>query len=793
MTSKNRITMHYPAAWWRSKWREALPSGNGRIGAAVYGGVQEETVLLNHEDAWWGGEASPLPDVSGLLPEVRRLMQENRVLEAHPLLSQALKDQGYRAKLDSPLPIGDFKIVMPLRRAFKAYERTLQMETGEVTVSWTDGDTSFERKLFVSRTADTIVAEIRCKGPQRIDAKLWLQLHDRSDCRNPALTFPDHEEMRCTSDTILYAARKPDGCDFGAIARVIVRGGHSAATAEGLAVTEADSVLVLIKLFAAGDRETEWARMSAELEEIPADYDGLLAEHSLEHGRLFHAMSFDLRAEGRELSNEALLMQAYRGEAPAALVEKMWAFGRYLLISSSRANGQPCHLYGLWCGDYDAMWAFHMVNENLQMMYWQALSGNMPELLLAVFQYMERLMDDFRLNAKQLYGCRGIFIPAPTVPGFGILKHLSPHIIHWTGGAGWVAQHYYDYYLYTGDLQFLKSRALPFMREAALFYEDFFTLDDRGYYLSAPSNSPENTPANYWKGPQSSMGTTLNATMDFAIAKELLTHLIEGAELAGLYSEEIPKWRTMLERIPPYELTEDGAVREWMHPFFTENDQHRHQSHVYPVFPGTEITRSSDPRLFQAFVTSIQKRLGLGLKEQTGWSLAHMANNYARMGQGDAALDCLDILSRSCVMNNLMTLHNDWRSMGIGVGMSWAPVQLDANMGWTSAIQEMLLFSVPGELHLMPARPARWRSGSAGPMLARGGIACTLAWDAEEGTLDVILRSFTGKQRISLFLPHEAVALVGGELPFSRKLEQVVITEEEMHLQIRIAQRTDEK
>jgi alpha-L-fucosidase 2 len=209
----------------------------------------------------------------------------------------------------------------------------------------------------------------------------------------------------------------------------------------------------------------------------------------------------------------------------------------------------------------------------------------------------------------------------------------------------------------------------------------------------------------------------------------------------------------MLERIPPYQINEDGAVREWMHPDYDDNYHHRHQSHAYPVFPGIEVTRQNDPALFDAFVQAIRKRLVIGLKEQSGWSLAHMANNYARMGEGDLALECLDILGRSCVMNNLMTLHNDWRGMGIGVDMDWAPVQLDANMGWTAAVQEMLLFSVPGELHLLPALPTRWIRGSVGPLLARGGVQCELSWDREEQMVDVTLRTCSGMQAVRLILP----------------------------------------
>ncbi|MFF3923768.1 glycosyl hydrolase family 95 catalytic domain-containing protein [Paenibacillus lactis] len=751
---KHILTMRYPASWWRSQWREALPSGNGRIGASVYGGVYEETILLNHELLWRKGSTPDLPDVSAMLPEVRRLLAEGEAEEADGVLVNSLRASGYEPKIASPLPLGDLKIYMPQHSAFRDYERRLNMATGEVTVRWTDGETAYERSLFVSRTDDSVVLAIRKQGPLALDATMAFQLHNPEDARRPGKAYiPQAFESKRNGHYLYYAARNNDGSDFGAVARIVNSSGSLVVSEREYSIKDAESLLVIIRLFPSGKREEQWERLTFELRDLAADYDMLLARHASEHGRLFHASSFDLRAQGRERSNEELLMEAYRGEVSDALMEKMWAYGRYLLISASREKGQPCHLYGLWAGDYDAVWAFHMVNENLQMMYWQALSGNMPGQMLAVFDYMESLMDDFRTNARLLYGCRGIFIPAPTAPDSGLLKHLQPHIVHWTGGAGWVSQLYYDYYLHTGDISFLRERAIPFMREAAWFYRDFFVLGEHGVFVSSPSNSPENTPGNYWRGPRHSMGTTVNATMDFAIAKELIRNLADGLRAVGQNEEEENQWRAMLERIPPYQINEDGAVREWMHPDYDDNYHHRHQSHAYPVFPGIEVTRQNDPTLFDAFVQAIRKRLVIGLKEQSGWSLAHMANNYARMGEGDQALECLDILGRSCVMNNLMTLHNDWRGMGIGVDMDWAPVQLDANMGWTAAVQEMLLFSVPGELHLLPALPTRWIRGSAGPLLARGGVQCELSWDREERRVDVTLRTCSERQAVRLILP----------------------------------------
>jgi alpha-L-fucosidase 2 len=647
-------------------------------------------------------------------------------------MADALNATGYDPNIGAPMPLGDQKIKMPVSQGFKNYRRTLDMETGEVSVSWTDDGTAFERRLFVSRTADLVVLQIRT-GADSLAADISLDLHDRSDarwCANGEVSLPENLEVKNEGDFIFYSARNDDGLDFGAVARVEKR---------------QQEALVVVRLFVGEDRQSAWARLKDELAGTEMNYDALLTPHVAEHRELFNRVNLDLgaTAEAHMQSNEELLLDAYQGDASLALTEKMWSYGRYLLISSSREGGQPCHLLGLWCGEYIGFWAFNMANENLQMIYWQALSGGMPETHIPMFDYYDRMKDDFRENAQKLFGCRGICIPAVTTPPSGLHKIVYPHILYWTGAAGWIAQHYYDYYLYTGDKQFLKERALPFLRETALFYEDFFTVGEDGYFVSSPSNSPENNPAEYWDGSgmAQQMETTMNATMDFALAKEVLSHLIEGAGVTGEYADEISTWKGMLERIPPYQINEDGAVREWMHPFFSDNYHHRHQSHIYPVFPGTEVSREVDPDLFGAFETAIHKRLEIGIGEQTGWSLAHMSNVYARMNDGDSALECLNLLSRSCIKNNFFTTHNDWRGMGIGLEMEWAPFQIDANMGWSAAVQEMLLFSVPGRIKVLPALPAAWSAGSVCGLFARGGVKVSIEWNESEVSVELLSKT----------------------------------------------------
>ncbi|WP_238710375.1 glycosyl hydrolase family 95 catalytic domain-containing protein [Oceanipulchritudo coccoides] len=761
----NTLLLKYPASWWKGQWREALPSGNGTIAAAVYGAVQDETILLTHEKLWHGVVTEQLPDISDRLDKVRNLLDEKAFFEADRVMADALKESGYAPQIGTPLPLADLKVRTPVNSGFQNYRRDLNMETGEVSVSWKDAGTDYSRRLFVSRTDNMVVMEI-CSSASVMDFQITLERHTFRDISSPNDTFR-HVPLNITTEAdaagwIRYAGRNDDGTDFGAVARVIPTSQENSPAGfkavEGrLHVNSSRSALVLVKLFVRGEREAAWASLKQELHEQDVDYETLLARHTEEHRTLFDRLTLDLGGSeaDHQLSNEELLLDAYQGTASTALVEKMWAFGRYLLISSSRPGSLPCPLMGKWCGEYHGFWAFHMANENLQMIYWQALSGNLTETALPVFDYFDKKLGDFRENARKLFGCRGIYVPCVTTPPSGLLKDIQPHTIHWTGAAAWVGQLYFDYFRYTGDLDFLRERAMPFLRETASFYDDFFTLDEEGFFKSSPSNSPENTPGNFYEGSGmgSRMETTINATMDFALAKEVLTHLVEGGKLIGSDQDELKKWEEMIQKIPPYQVNDDGAVMEWMHPYFPDNYHHRHQSHIYPLFPGLEVNSRSDLRLFEAFKTAIQKRLEIGISEQTGWSLAHMTNVYARLKEGDQALECLNLLARSCVMNNLYTTHNDWRSMGIGVEMEWAPYQIDANMGWTAAIQEMLLFSLPGRMEILPALPKAWSKGSIKGLLARGGIEVSIRWDIDEDLIEAELLSLGKDQEIELGFP----------------------------------------
>lgn len=727
---KNKLTLKYPAAWHGDMWREALPSGNGAVGAAVLGNIKQETVIINHSQLWHWGRKDDIPEISHKLKETRTLIEEKRFLEASWCLTNGLKEQGYNTTLEAPMPLADLKISMACETGFKNYYRELKMETGEVSVGWQEGDTAYKRELFVSRADDVIVYRIGAN--EKIQALVELDVHRDEKSQIPerfqVIADTKKYEIDEIEGTICYGITHEDGTDCGVVLKIIAN--ETEQSGNGIN-TKDKEILIVAKVFTKGDFKKCCKMIKEELTHIPMDYDTLLKRHAEIHRPLFHSADLQLDTKDENRSNEELLLDAYGNAASNELVEKMWAYGRYLFISATSPNSLPCNMYGLWHGDYGLIWCHHMANENIQMIYWHTMTGGLMEFNKSMFNYYTDRIEEFRESARKMYGCRGIYIVAGTTPNISYPTQIVPVIMNWTGAAGWLARHYYDYYLFTGDKEFLEKDALPFMYEAALFYEDFLVKED-GKYKCYSSVSPENTPINFMpadgKPLAHPMPTTINATMDIAIIKELLTNLIEGTNITGLYQDKLAIWKDILNNLPEYAVNEDGAVKEWIEPIFEDRYDHRHLSHLYPVFPNSEINEENNKELFKAFDIAVKKRK---LGAQTGWSFMHMAAIYARFGNGEKALECMDLLAQSGILNNFYTLHNDWRNMGVSLNMREAPIQMDANMGWVNAVQEMLLYNSPSLIKLLPALPDRWNKGKIKKWCFMGGTI-SFTWNASD-------------------------------------------------------------
>lgn len=738
----HELTFKQPAAFFGQPWREATPLGNGKTGALVYGGVATEHILLNRYDLWHGAVLPPLPDVSAEFLQCRHHLMNGDYHAARDLVCNALHEQGYEPECGTPFPLGLLTIEMATKGVFKQYRRTLKMDTAECEVSYVEGDGVVKRRCFVSRADDVLAYEVSAAEEKEYRICFDLQDDHTEHTAKKKAALHGKYSIRYQGDCILFLSEN-EGKPYGACIRVL--GGSAGGDA---IFARGSKLLLLAKCFSGKDKLDENVMKTA-MAALPTDYAALYSRHVPLHGTLYGSAALTL-STGQEQSADELLDACYEDEISPALLEKLWKLGRYLFICGTDEEGLPFPLYGLWHGEYAPQWAQYVCNENVQITYWHALSGNLSPLMKPLIRFFAERIPALQENAKRLFGCRGIYISTYSSPLSVLPAPVVPVIIHYIGAAGWLCQHFYRYYQMTRDEALFKTAILPLMLESAAFYEDYIQYDENGRVLICPSVSPENSPANFVSDQAAvnlshPMPVTQNATMDVAIIKELFGNLCALAKQRPDLDLPVERWERIGRAMPDYMVNETGAIKEWMVDDLLDNDFHRHLSHVYPLFPGNEIT--ADHPLREAFARAVDRR---ELGGQTGWSLSHTASIYAALGRGEAAKDCMTAMAKGCLMHNLMSLHNDYRSMGVTMELgNFAPMQLDANMGAVNAVQMMLLQYDEASLRLLPALPAALTCGEVRNFRFFGGMV-SMRWD--ESHLEATILPDTDKA-ITLFLP----------------------------------------
>jgi len=731
---------HDPKVTAAEKWDHALPTGNGRVGALVFGNVRNETIILNHDSLFITTQKPTQPDVSDHLPKIRELMKQGKYAEAGRYYQNRPDIKYDYQGSDSFHPAFNVTVDMGFEGKVTDVYRKVDFETGEVFVTWKHADVNYERKLFVSRSDNVVVMSISASKPAAINCKIGLlptglkreELGDGRNIRVPRFPIGRVAKIRLdevpvtfnltAAENLLTLRGQYDvggkyrlvGADaYGGCARVLTKCGTIEMSNLQAKISKADEVLVIIKLFANEDSVPAIARVQSELAKLEPDYDTLLKRHTALHRELFMRVQLDLngREKYRRQTNVKLVNEANHGQAFNALFERMFDFGRYALICSSGTEGMPANLQGIWGGEYGPPWAadYH-TDMNIEMNYWQVLPGNLAEIAMPYFDYYESLLDDFRSNARNITGCRGIVVPiGGTSHGLAGLGWSC-----WTAGAGWLSQLFYDYWLYTGDRDFLENRAVPFMKQVALFYEDYLIEADDGKYAFMPSMSPENVPSN-----RKSL-CSINATMDIAVARELLSDLCDACEFLGIERQGVKRWRKMLTKLPPYLINAEGALKEWSHPDFADNYEHRHLSHLYPVYPGFEFRSWRKPQLFKAARIAMKRKMA-ELEYPCCWSYVQAAATFARLEQPDQALRALKIVARGYTLPNLFTTL--WL-------YSYKPpmMQFEAASGIPAAIMEMLLVCDKDNIKLLGGLPDEWPNGSIKGLRARGGFEVDIYW-----------------------------------------------------------------
>jgi alpha-L-fucosidase 2 len=737
-------------------WEQGLLSGNGTIGASVISRPLDETIVFSHKHLFMPEHATLLPPATATrLFEIRSLIDRGLYRQASQLAADISEQKGFRYP-DPLMPAFDMRIQMEGKGDVTDYARSVNFETGEATVHWADARGVFERRLFVSRADGIAVLLIDGPGKGAVTCRLELQPRGPEDKRFKE----DIESFKATAagSTLTYRSNfakaypgSVSACEGAA--RVVTVNGSAAADGNAVAVRDADRVLVFVDIQMVDDRDqSRLGEMQKRLAGLAADYDQLLERHRRIHGDLFSRARLDLGGGAdRQLTSEQLLAAAKDGRLPTALLEKEFDAGRYNIISST--SDLPPTLQGVWTGTYSPPWSSDFThNGNVPSAIASLLMGNTPELMLAYTSYMESLVPYLEVNAQRIFGARGIVLPSrSTTNGYNNSFAASFPGAFWVAGAPWASHFFYDYYLYTGDREFLREHALPFMEKSALFFEDYLYEGPDGKLVFNPCQSPENTPGN------TNSQASFNATMDVAAAKELLRNVIAASADLGVNAKKIPVWQRMLAKMPDYLVNDDGAVKEWLTPKLLDNYNHRHSSQLYALFDGMPEEIAESPRLRAAFKRTIELKLerhwANSLKKNAfmSFGLVQLGQAATSLGDGDLAYRCLLPLATRYWYHNLASTHN-----------GDALFNTDISGGMPAVIIKMLAASEPGEIQLLPALPKEWPAGAIDGVLCRGQVEIRrLRW--EPGRIEVTLRS--GKQqqvRITTASPIERAVVGAG-------------------------------
>ena len=620
-------------------------------------------------------------------------------------------------------------------------------------VNWSDSRGEFQRSVFISRADDVVVLAIKGPQPGTVDCDLQLAPRDPAGQGGwgPEKVFkegikasvPSAENGWLTYRSLFTRRWSGSLEGYEGVARLTTRGGSVQWNGSKAMVRGADEVLLLTRIgLLHDDSKSSIPALKNDLQRIEPDFSGLLARQKVAHGDLFNRSRLDLGGSlDRSLTSEALLEKSRSAKYPQALLEKEYDAARYAVISSS-GELFP-NLQGIWGGTYGPPWSGDFtLNGNVQTAIAANLSANMAECLLPFFAYLESHLGDYRTNAKRLYGCRGIHVPS-RASTHGLNNHFDGTwpMTFWTAGAAWASQFYFDYYLYSGDREFLKSRALPFMTESALFYEDFLVAGPDGKLLFSPSYSPENHPSN------SASQACINAAMDLGAARELFRNCIAACETLGVGEEDVQRWRAIAAKLPDYQISAEGAVKEWTTPLLDDNNAHRHASHLYELLNGLPDEIATNLPLRKAFGIALEKRLDVRRAEfasgktaegrpagEMAFGIVQQGLTAASLRKGDACGEMVNWLSHHYWRPNLMTTHNPNEYFNA-----------DLCGGLPALLIRMLIDSQPGWIELLPATPSDWPAGKIEGIRARGQLEVrSLQWDADR--VRAVLRSETDQQ-----------------------------------------------
>jgi alpha-L-fucosidase 2 len=701
-------------------WLRALPIGNGRLGAMVFGNTDTERLQLNEDTVWAGGPHDySNPQGAGALSEIRRLVFAYQWSQAQSLIDQNML--GRPAGQLAYQPVGDLRLAFPTGSGVSEYVRYLDLTTAVTTVSYLQNGVRFRREAFAS-TPDQVITV-------RLTA-------DRTGSISFTASFTSPQRVTMSSPdgtTIALDGRSGDqrgiagSVRFLALATAIVTGGSTTSSGGTLGVTGADAVKLLISI---GTSYVNYANVNGDYQNIARSrltaaqgiaYDTLRSRHVADYQALFGRVTLDLgRTSAADQTTDVRIAQ-HNSVSDPQFSALLFQYGRYLLISSSRLGSQPANLQGIWNDSLTPSWdSKYTLNANLPMNYWHADTTNLGECFEPVFRMINDLTVTGARVAQVQYGAGGWVTHHNTDGwrGASVVDFAAAGM--WQTGGAWLATMIWEHYRFSGDLDFLRQN-YPAMKGAAQFFLDALVPEPTlGYLVTNPSNSPELTH-------HSGVSVCAGPTMDNQILRDLFTGVAQAGQVLGLDGDFQTKALAARDRLAPMRVGSRGNIMEWLYDWVETEPNHRHISHLYGLHPSNQITKRGTPTLYSA----ARRTLELRGDDGTGWSLAWKINFWARMEEGGRAYDLIRLLVRTDrLASNMFDLH--------------PPFQIDGNFGATSGIAETLLQSHNSELHVLPALPPAWTAGKVTGLRGRGGYTVDVTWSAGQADTIAIRADRTG-------------------------------------------------
>lgn len=748
-TAESISTQSFDAAtlmWYdrpAAAWEDALPVGNGRLGAMVFGGVKEERIQLNEETYWSGGPYSTV--VKGgykALPKIQELIFDGKPIEAHQLFGR--KIMGYPVEQQKYQSMANLHLFFENQDTSKYYKRWLDLETGVTGVEYEQDGVTFHREVFSSAPDQVIAVRMTASEPGKLNFTTQLR-----GVRNSAHSNYATDYFRMDGEGANELVLRGKSADylgiegklkFEARVQVEAEGGELVRTGAKIAVKNANTVTIY---FAAATNFVNYkdvsgdaqARVQANLEKLKnIPYPGLKQRSIEDYKELFDRVDLDLEETPASFLPTDQRMSSIQSKPDPQMAALSYQFGRYLLISSSRPGTQPTNLQGIWNKDMNPSWdSKYTTNINTEMNYWAVESANLSALSEPLFTMIEELTDQGSEVAKEHYGAGGWVFHQNTDIWRVAAPMDGPTWGTFTVGGAWLTTHLWEHYLYTQDLAFLE-KVYPIIKGSVDFFMDFLVEHPNGKWLvTNPSNSPENPPKGpgyeYFYDEVTGMyyftTITSGATMDMQILKDLFAYYVKATELLDkdkAYAMEVAKKRA---RLAPSQVGKDGTLQEWSDDLEQLEDKHRHFSHLYGLYPGNVLSKRNTPELVEPIKAVLEQRGDGG----TGFSRAWKMALYARLNDGERAHSIYKgYLKEQCYMSLF--------------AKCFTPLQVDGSLGATAAISEMLVQSHEGAIDLLPALPNAWHTGVFKGVVVRGAFELDLQWENSElTTVDVLSKA----------------------------------------------------